>query len=260
MATPRTIAFLKKGAPAAGRRTPKSERKIPKVIGSSEQTFVTDAVALMTNNAVKVVSEAKGRVDVKVQYPVALMEFLRNALRGMFSSGREYVIQVHQAGNIQSDAGGGTVGFVAISPSVASYGEWSALAALFDEVKAHSTQLTLACTQTLQVAAGKVMPSMVVAIDEQDLSTDPSSYISVFRLAGSRAFNGMLCTGGSGCQRFSHTFASRSWCDTAVPYSQSPIGGMIGCWVYANNGIWPVVSTQVYTFSSITVVRLRCRA
>jgi hypothetical protein len=212
----------------------------------------------MRNNETRVTSEVKGLggkivMETKTSFPPELVA----AFRGLFGAGREYNFQMHQVLTISSSAGGGTLGFVALSPSVASYGEWTALAALFDEVVGLASSIDLCTSQLTTNAIG--VQDMVLALDEQNLSTDPASYLSVFRLAQSVTFCASLGTGGSGRHRQVRRLTSRSWCSTTTPYSVSPVGGLIGCWVYGNSGIFPS-SIGVFTVSSITVARFRNRA
>jgi hypothetical protein len=191
-------------------------------------------------------------METKTSYPPELLM----AFRGLFPAGRTYSFQMHQVLTISSSAGGATLGFVAISPSVASYGEWSAISSLFDEVVGSSSKIDLCTVLTPSAAVPPV--DMCLAFDEQDLSSVPASYLSVYRLAESKTFVAQLGTGGSGRHSQSRKFTSRSWCNTATPYSTSPIGGLIGCWVYANSGLFGV-SLPAFTASSITVARLRNR-
>jgi hypothetical protein len=252
----------------AGRSTPRSRRvrvvetKSPgpaKGPANASHHLVANAVAALRNNATTSTVELKGKFqEVRTVYPPELV----TALKGVFGSTREYSFQMHQVLTVQSSAGGSTLGFVAISPTVASYGEWSALQALFDEAKAVSTKLDWVAISAAGAAAGYVPVAMCMAFDEQDLSTDPASTLAVYRLASSRTFVGQFGIGGSGRTAFSHKMASRGWCDTATaspPYSVSPMGGFIGCWVYGNAGLYPV-ATAVATAFSTTVGRFRCRA
>jgi len=219
---------------------------------------LAEAIRGLRNNETKVTSEVKGlggkvMMETKVTYPPELVA----AFRGLFRSGREYDFQMHQVLTVSSSSGGGTLGFVAISPSVASYGEWSALAALFDECVGVSSQIDW-CT-LYQSSAFNTVSDMALAFDEQNLSTDPASYLAVYRLAESQTFVSQLGAGGSGRHTQRHRMATRYWCATSTPYSVSPIGGLIGCWVYGNSGLFPT-SVGIATISSITRLKLRCRA
>jgi len=217
---------------------------------------LVSAVKALRNNETRTTFEVKSGLgktttDSSVVYPSELLA----AFRGMFGSSRTYDFQLHQVLTVSSSAGGGVLGFTAISPSVASYGEWSALSALFDECKASSTSIRW---------GSAILPSSTaspfhMAVDEQNLNTDPVSYLSVYRIANSKNFTHPQCEGGSGMHKQTHRFASRSWCAVSVPYSTSPIGGFIGCWVYANGSLLPA-STAMAIVSSITVGKFRCRA
>lgn len=220
---------------------------------------VRDAFRALSNNETRMTSEVKGAAGkvvsvTKMTYPAELV----TALRGLFSSSKGYTFEMHQVLDVSSSAGGGTLGFVALSPSVASYGEWTALAALFDEVKGLSTSISW--NNALQPTVAAVTPATIcMAVDEQDLSTDPSSTLAVYRLAGSQVFVSQFAAGGSGTHHMHRQLASRYWCDTATPFSQSPIGGLIGCWVYGNDGLFPASTVVAHVFSK-TVARFRCRA
>lgn len=238
----------------------KRVKKISDVKSSKPRALVSRGPSIVKTDALPTAiaclrnSELKSSTGLK--YPADLVA----ALRGMFSSSRVYKFQLHQALTVSSSAGGGTLGFVAISPSVASYGEWSALAALFDEVKAISTSIKWASVLVSGGSGGAVTNApMCMALDQQDLSTDPASYLAVFRLASSREYVSQLGGGGSGLHSQSAVFTTRGWCDTAVPYSTSPMGGMIGCWVYGNGALFPV-STAVAVVSSYTIAAFRSRA
>jgi hypothetical protein len=257
---------------------PKGDRKLGKkfrgheprrpLISRTEMKFgpscppsigVEDAVRALRNNETKLTTEVKGisgklSTETKTIYPSELV----TAMRGMFGSTREYQFELHQMLTIQSSSGGGALGFVAISPTIASYGDWTALAALFDEVKGRWSDIHLANIQ-VPLGAAVTAATMILAFDEQNLTTDPSSTLAVYRLASSRVFHAQLCEGGGGHHSQKHTFASRSWCATATPYSVAPMGGLIGCWVYGNNGLFPS-TVQLFTVASRTRALFRCRA
>jgi len=233
----------------------------PPTISQALSTSLEEAVRGLRNNEVRLTVEfkapnGKASTETKISYPPELVA----AFRGLFGSRKQYLFQMHQVLDVVSSSGGGTLGFVAISPSVASYGEWSSLSALFDEAKAvrssiawHSAYVASSATD-----AGAV-PTLAMAMDEQNLNADPGSTLSVYRLAESKTWSSNLGPGGSGVQRQAHTFASRSWVATATPFSVSPIGGFIGCWVYGNDGLFANTVTVAHVFS-ITVGRFRCRA
>jgi len=231
-----------------------SKREAKAAPSPTIDSSVVDAINALRNNETRVTSEVKGlgsklSSETKVVYPPELVL----ALRGMFPSTRVYEFQLHQVLTVQTSVGLSTLGFVAISPSVASYGEWTALAALFDEVHAVSTSINWVPTTAQSIP-------MMLAVDEQNLSTDPSSYLSVYRLAGSRNWDHQYGDNGSGIHRQRHKFTTRLWCTTAVPYSTSPIGGMIGCWVYGNGTTFSTGSVPVAVVSSVTRAKFRSRA
>jgi hypothetical protein len=245
----------KKKSARKGRHSPSKSSVMP----SSKSVSLTllDALNGLRNNETKVTSEVKGlggKVSqaTSISYPPELVA----AFRGLFPASREYDFQMHQVLTVSSSAGGATLGFVALSPTVASYGEWSALSSLFDEVKGISSSIDLCTTQLTTNAIG--VQDMVLALDEQNISSVPASYLSVFRLAESKTFCAPLGTGGSGRHRQVRRLTPRTWCQTSAPASTSPMGGLAGCWVYGNSGLFPV-SIAVFTASSITTARFRNR-
>jgi hypothetical protein len=252
-------------ASRGGKSKMKSRRRVGAGASSSKSSVMpalsltlSDALNGLRNNETRITSEVKGiggkvSMDTKVSYPAELVA----AFRGLFPASRTYDFEMHQVTSIASSSGGSTVGFVALSPSVASYSEWTALSALFDEVKGISTSIDLCTTQLSTNALGIV--DMVLAVDEQDLSSIPTSYVSVYRLAESKTFCAQLGTGGSGRHRQVRKLTSREWCQVSAPASASPLGGLIGCWVYANSGLF-AMSIIVFTVSSITRARFRNRA
>lgn len=230
-------------------------------IPSAPSTTLIDAVRGLRNNETRVTVEVKGAAgkatsESKLTYPSELVA----AFRGMFGTKRVYDFQLHQVLDVISSSGGSTLGYVSItpisSPPGAVFAEWSALSALFDEVKAIHTQIDWLSAISL---ASTINITVVMAFDEQNLATDPSSTLSVYRLAEARTFQSLLGEGGSGRHVHSHKISSRSWCNTAIPYSQSPIGGMVGSWVFGNDGLFSTSTTVAHVFS-ITVAKFRCRA
>jgi len=220
---------------------------------------VEDALRALRNNETKLTTEVKGlagklSTETKTTYPPELL----NALRGMFPSTREYLFELHYATTQTSTAGGGLLGSETTNPSVTSFYEWTALAALFDEVNMSATSMSWI---SLLADSTAIPPAtLVLAFDEQSLaSSAPASYAAVTRIAGSREFNSTLCDSGSGRHFQRHKCASRAWCSTATPATQSPVGGMAGSWSFGNNGLFPV-TTACATTTIRVAARFRCRA
>jgi hypothetical protein len=223
-------------------------------------TRVTDAVQALRNNETRVLSEVKsssGKItmDTKVSYPAELVA----AFRGLFGAGKMYSFQLHVVSTQTSTAGGGLLGSVTINPSVTSYGEWSALSALFDEVVGVSSQLDW-LTLNASATTGGAVADMVLAFDEQSIaSSAPASVLAVFRLAESQTYVPDFGDAGSGKHRQFRKLTSRYWCSTATPVSVSPIGGLAGSWSFGNSGLYGA-SVPVATLFLITVAKFRNRA
>jgi hypothetical protein len=194
-------------------------------------------------------------MDTKVSYPAELVA----AFRGLFGAGKSYDFQLHYVAVQTSTAGGGLLGSTTINPAVTSYGEWSALSALFDEVVGVSSQLDWLTLNAPSTTGGGVA-DMVLAFDEQSIaSSAPASVLAVFRLAESKTFVPDYGDAGSGRHRQTRKLTSRYWCSTATPVSVSPIGGLAGSWSFGNSGLY-AASTQVATLFLVTRARFRNRA
>jgi hypothetical protein len=222
--------------------------------------LIDDAIRALRNNETRVTYEAKGTAgrlltESKVTYPAELVA----AFKGLFGAGRTYDFQLHYVTTQTSTAGGGLLGSETINPSVTSFGEWSALSALFDEVKGISSTfdwLTLLSPDQAGVTVG----DMVVAFDETLLaSSAPSSVLSVFRLAESRTFVSQMGSAGSGRHRQNRRFVPRAYAPTSTPAGITPFMGLCGAWVFGNSGLFPV-STAVATTYMVVHARFRCRA
>jgi len=217
------------------------------------------AIHALRNNEKKCVSEVKTRdgilMDVKTSYPPELVA----AFRGLFGAGREYDFQMHYVATQTSDGGGGLLGSTTINPAVTSFGEWSALSALFDECKAMSSKIQF-LTLNGSATTGGALADMVMAFDEQAItSSAPASVLAVYRLAEARTWVMDKGDAGSGRHTQSRTMTSRDWCSTATPATVSPIGGMAGRWSFGNSGLF-AVSTAVATVFLTVVARFRNRA
>jgi hypothetical protein len=240
-----------RGAPNGARFSGSLVRK-PRISVIRLKFSLSKAVGMLRNNETKLTTEVKGSgMKTSISYPAELI----GALRGMFPASKTYRFELHNIESQTTTAGGGFLGAIALSPSVTSYGEWTALSALFDEVKAESSKIHFVGTTLSNSLPSPIM----LALDEQNLNTPPATYLQVARLAESKSFHSLDGDNGSGRHSQSRFLCSRSWCNTATPYSQSPVGGCIGAWVFANGTIM-TVSTTYFIVDFTLVVRLRCRA
>jgi hypothetical protein len=258
MAAPTSVApLLSRKFPAQRPRKLKKQREAkaevrPRV---SPSTQVADAVNALRNSETRLTVEVKGMAgklstETKTTYPPELLK----GMRSLFGSNREYLFELHNTSQQVTSGGGALAMFQSCSPAVESFSEWSALSALFDEVKLHSSRI-----EWLALGVYATQMSMMMAFDEQNLTSVPTSFLQVFRLAGSRGFHGVMCDNGSGRHTRKHKALPRTWCSVATPATQSPLGGMVGAWVYYNGNVGPA-STVVALVNFVAVARLRCRA
>jgi hypothetical protein len=202
----------------------------------------------------------KAQKSLKAPAPPPLFDQnVLKALRGMFGSSRNYDFLLHTQFTITS-SGGGSMGDVSpIDPSHSTYGEWTALAALFDEVKAVSTYVEIMGYTSPASLAPALPVSFALAMDEQNDNTAASSYSATYRLAGSNTFVLPYGDNGSGRHYQFHKFATRWWCNTATPASASPVAGMVGCWTLYNGNVG-TAGTNYGLFNQVVRARFRCRA
>jgi len=218
------------------------------------------ALCGLRNNETRVTTEVKlanGKVgsETKVVYAPELLA----AFKSMFPSTRTYDFQLHSSFTVSTSAGGAALDVSPISPLATTYGEWSPLSVLFDEVMGVSSTVQYVSILALNGGGGATSVPLCLAFDEQNINAAPTSYTQVYRLAQSKCFQAQLCDHGSGTHVQKHRFASRDWAGTATPAIQSPPAGMVGAWMLANGAVFPA-STQVALFNQTVVARFRCRA
>jgi len=225
--------------------------------------LVQNALCALRNNEVKVTREVKapslggiisGTSVTTVDYPKELVA----AFRGMFGALKEYRFQMVVVTPLTTTSGGALIGAISLSPSVSSYAEWTALSALFDEVKAIGSKIVLASTNAPASATSAFEMPMVIACDHVNLSSTPASTLAVVRLAESSTFNTTLCVRPY-VKTVKFADSERLWSITGTPYSQAPLGGCIGTWSYANQSVGGG-STLYLSAITRTYVKLRCRA
>jgi hypothetical protein len=192
-----------------------------------------------------------GLTSTTVEYPKELVA----AFRGMFGALKEYRFEMRFVSALSTSGGGALLTAISLSPSVSSYAEWSALSALFDEVKMIGSKIV--CNSVNSVNGASEMP-MVIACDHVNLSTNLASTLAVVRLAQSSTFNTTSCIKPY-VKTVKFADSERLWCITGTPYSQSPLGGCVGTWSLGNLSVGsvsvPYLSCIVHSF-----VKLRCRA
>jgi len=242
---------------AASAHAEEKSSKVPRSVPFS----IEMALAGLKNNETRVTTEVKSLTgkagsETKVVYPAELVA----AFRSMFPSTRHYDFQLHSTFTVTTNAGGAALDVSPISPTATTYGEWSALSLLFDEVKGLSSSVQYVSILNAGGTGGAITSApLVLAFDEQNINTAPTSYTQVYRLASSVCFQSQNGDAGSGTHKQRHRFAPRPYANTATPAIQSPPSGMIGAWMLANGAVFPV-STNVALFNQTVVARFKCRA
>jgi len=236
----------------------RSAARIPRVKRSDNG--IQGAVMALNNNMVKTTIEGKlGMSEVKVTYPPEILA----TMRGMFRAQRSYLFQIH-ASQTMSTIGGGVFNFTfSWNPGSTSFAEWTALAALFDEVLLVKTRLDI--TSAFGPTSTAIIFQIAIAPDDTTLTGGTPAYTAVQRLAECEYFHcyNMGRTGKSGGPGLfvkSHRVTDRPYATTSAPTGATGTpAGCLGHWAYASN----IVGTASinYCFAAMTnVVRLRCRA
>ncbi len=214
------------------------------------------AVTALELNAIRKMTESKTGMVTEVTYPP---EILRVA-RGLFPAGRTYDFQLHASGTIASTAGGVVNTRISWDPSVVSYTEWSALAALFDEVVFMGSQIDI--TSAYGPTSTAIVVQYQIAPDRDGISGASPSYTTVQRLAESEPFHSYTMAGKPGVFTKVHRmpYGTRPYATTAVPggASGSPAGAL-GQFSIASN-IVTTPSINVLFWSLKTLLRFRNRA
>jgi len=212
---------------------------------------VDQAVTVLQNNAIRTISESKG--VSAITYPPELV----GTMRGMFPAGRSYAFQIHGSATLQA-TGGGVISFAfPFSPLVSSFSEWTALAALFDEVRLIRSKMTW--TSGLTNASTTIPTQVCVAPDLIANTAVTPSFTAVQRLAESREIGlGPFMEHGMNAH-FAVRIPGRIYATTAAPATTSPPAGCVGAWVWASAVV--TTASAYYGFISVrNVVKLRMRA
>jgi hypothetical protein len=216
------------------------------------------ALMALDNNKFETAAPAGAAAGSKAARSIVVYDpDVLRSLRGMFPAGRTYDFEMHNVLALSTDGGGSLLapGVLSLSPSVTTYAEWTGLAALFDEAKAISTSLEV--VTAIWNPAAVAFLNAWTALDEVDLSTAPASTLAVIRIAGSRGFT-MSGESGSFVHHHRQKVGRRDYCLTGTPFSQSPVGGLIGCWKFGN-GVAGTATTQYFTVVLRTIARFRAR-
>ncbi len=192
----------------------------------------------------------------RVSYPKELVA----AARGLFKANKVYPFEIHAASNLASNGAGSVNQTVSWSPSTTTFAEWTALAALFDEVKLTKAHIDI--TSAFGPSSTAIVIQMIIAPDFTTASGSTPSYTTVQRLAESEVFHCAWMGGPGAPGRLSKTarVPSRDWATTAAPTGASGmISGCLGHWAFASN-IAGTVSINYIFVALRTLVHLRLRA
>jgi hypothetical protein len=206
------------------------------------------------NNRVVTTEEKGGLSSVSCTYPVSLVGILRAA----FSASRTYDFQIHNSTAQGTSGAGAILSYMPWSPALITYVEWSALAALFDEVKLLASHMTWT-----GIALSSTIPCQIsLAPDYATNGSTPSSFTTVMRLAESAEFSSHLGSSSGGSTtiiRVAKPPRGRPYAPTSAPAGTGPITGCCGQWSFANS----TASTASVSIANVVlrnIVRLRMRA
>jgi hypothetical protein len=228
------------------------------IVRCTGRALLERALCALENTKTLLHTEKKTPSGNSVEVSTVYNQDVLAVMRGLFGSSKEYRFQMHFVSALTTTAGGALLGTLSLSPSVSSYAEWTALAGLFDEVKAYGSSVTFLSTNAPASATTAFEMPMTIAPNHVNLSTAPASTLAVVRLAESNSFNSTLCVKPH-VQHAEYRDSERLWCITGTPYSQSPLGGCIGSWDYGNHSVGGG-STQYFSVIVRLFIKLRCRA
>lgn len=212
----------------------------------------------LRNHEVKTSIETKDGMLVKSVIPDSKVSEARAMLRSFFPANKSYRFRMTATFAMTTNGSGVILGFQSFSPAVSSYNEWTALSALFDEVKGLANQLTL--VSSFGGTSTAIVLPIALAPDYITINTTPASAASVNRLAESEILVGGLLTPNKPRVKICHLPGDLLWATTATPAVASPPSGCIGQWSFAGQIIAGSNSiTYFYCFMDY-LVALRMRA
>jgi hypothetical protein len=185
--------------------------------------IVESAIMALHNNQI-LVTGPNGRVVPTFPSELVLM------LKGLIGAGKVYRFQLNEtsSGTGLTTGGGGSMDQAyAWSPNVRTYGEWSALAALFDQVKLHSVKLSLVSTFSGSSTSATV--ATMIAPDYNNSAVVPSGGL-VSRLPGVKFLSVMHTSAYVLHANVDRAQPWRVYALTSSPDASGPIGGTNGQW------------------------------
>lgn len=218
---------------------------------------VDTAVRMLQNNASTVVTSLPGGLsEVKTAFPSELVV----AARGLFKANKPYRFRMHGSSTLATIAGGVFNQTISWSPATTTFAEWTALAALFDEVKLERAGMII--TSAFGPQSTGISFQVAIAPDFTTASGSTPSFTTVSRLAESEYIHNYHL-GGLEAPGRRHKVArvpARDYATTAAPAGASGmVAGCLGHWAFASN----IVGTATINYLFIALehdVLLRLRA
>jgi hypothetical protein len=211
-----------------------------------QDKFLGAALAALELGKTVAVLETKEGSSRKITYNSDVLR----AMKTMFPSGKEYLFRL--VGTVipyPTDAGGNLLATVSFSPGVATFPEWSALSALFDEVKLVAAKVTF-----VGGASGLKNIGLVFGYNPNNVSATPASTTAVTNLGDSKIVSSYSTTPTLLVERV-RIPRERAWAETTTPAVASPPAGCVGTVDIANGGAAGTVSsTYVYGLTEIAVL------
>lgn len=221
---------------------------------------IEKALMALKNNEIKSTVEVKSGGDTATKTEIIYPKEILAAMKGMFGAGKAYRFEIHTSLTLASIGGGVFNLTLSWNPGSQTYSEWTALAALFDEVLLIRSHLYL--TSAFGPTSTAIIFQVAVAPDETTTSGGTPSFTTVLRRAESELIHPyLLGRGPDGRFHKAHRISrGRPYATTAAPTGASGIpAGLLGHWAFASN-IAGTASIN-YLFATCTnVISLRCRA
>lgn len=187
-------------------------------------------------------------------------------VRGMFPAGKTYRFDMVSNTTIATVGSGVLNQAITLSPAVASYAEWPALSALFDEVQLLHADIQLmpqVGDNGQNLNSGTVSNSIVSAValgcDYENLVTAPASYAAVLRLAKSAQVARTIGDRSGVTEMRFRPSGDRPFARTVNPATQDPPTGCVGSYSIATASALSA-STTYYYVTVRAVVTLRNRS
>lgn len=204
-------------------------------------------------------TETKDGMILRRVIPEAAIADGKALMRSFFPASKTYRFRLTATLSIGTNGSGATLGFASFSPSVTSYNEWSALSALFDEVKGVKQRLT--AITTFGGTSTAIIVPFAIAPDYSNINTTPSSAASVNRLAESEIWAGGLVTTAKGTLvKETRSLSGLDWATVGTPAVQSPPSGMLGQWSFASQIIAGTPSINYFYAFMDCLAMFRMRA